>query len=166
MISDEEPDWITLLKNPHHFTRSLSMPCPINGLIYSFMGSDACNLAAVHIPPAAFKSSGPYNVLNNAATIRTGLETLPQDQLYHSYVVAGTPDMTTSNCKRTIILPTHWYAELCQCFPDGIEIKTFYDRFLANMSSADRQALQEVFTWWRHAASRSGGGTSRACSGL
>ena len=73
--------------------------------------------------------------------------------------------MTTYTCKRTIVLLTHWYAELCQHFPDGIKIKT-YDRFLANVSAADHQALQEVFTWWRHAASRSGGGTSRACSGL
>ena len=166
MISDEEPDWITLLKNPHHFAGSLSTPCPIDGLIYGFAGLDTCNLTAVHIPPAAFKNSGPYNILNDAATICAGLETLPQDQLYHSYVVAGTPDMTTSTCKWTIILLTHWYAALCQHFPDRIKIKTFCDRFLANVSAADRQALQEVFTCWRHAASRSGGGTSRACSGL
>ena len=92
MISDEEPDRITLLKNPRCFNGSILTPCPINGLLYGFAGSDTCNLAAVYIPPAAFKSSGLYNVLNDAATICAGLDTLPQDQLYHSYVVAGTSD--------------------------------------------------------------------------
>ena len=166
MISDEEPERITLLKNPRRFNGSISTPCPIDGLLYGFTGSDARNLAAVHIPPAAFESSGPYNVLNDAAAIRAGLDTLPQDQLYHSYVVAGTPDMTTSSCKRSIVLPTPWYVEICEHFPDGIGIRAFYDRFLANVTGSDRQALEEVFTWWRHAASRSGGGTSRGRSGL
>ena len=165
MISDEEPDQITLLKNPHCFARSILTPCPIDGLLYGFAGSDACNLATVYIPPAAFKSSGLYNVLNDAATIHASLEALPQDQLYHSYVL-GTPDMTTSTCKHSIILPTHWYVELCKHFPDGISIKTFYDRFLANVTTADHQALQEVFTWWRYTTSRSRGGMSRACSRL
>ena len=168
MISDEEPDQITLLKNPRHFAGSLLTPCPIDGLIYRFVGLDARNLAAVHVPPAAFKSSGPYNVLNDAVTICDGLDTLPQDQqLYHSYVVVGTPDMTTSTCKHAIILATHWYAKLSEHFLVGIEIKTFYDRFLANVTAAVCQTLQEVFTWWRHSTvSRSGGGTLRACSRL
>ena len=107
------------------------MPCPINGLIYGFAGSDTHNLTTVHIPSAAFESSGPYNILNDATTISASLETLPQDQLYHCYIVAGTLDMTTSTCKHTIILPTHWYAELCEHFLDRIKIKTFrikYDR--------------------------------------
>ena len=78
------------------------------------------------------------------------MDTLPQDQLYHSYVIVGTPDMMTSTCKCTIVLPTHWYTELSEHFPDGIEVKTFYNKFLANVTAADRQALQEVFTWWRH----------------
>ena len=34
------------------------------------------------------------------------------------------------------------------------------------MTVADQQVLQEVFTWWRHAMSRSRGGTLRAWSGL
>ena len=117
-------------------------------------------------PPAAFKSSDLYNILNDAATICASLDALPQDQLYHSYVVAGTSDMTTSSCKHSIVLPTPWYVEICEHFPDGIGIKAFYNRFLVNVTAADHQALQEVFTWWRHVASRSGGGTSRACSGL
>ena len=41
MILDEEPDWITLLKNSHQFTRNISTPCPINGLLYGFAGLDA-----------------------------------------------------------------------------------------------------------------------------
>ena len=70
MVSDEEPDRITLLKNPRHFTGSLAMPSsPINGLIYGFAGLDAHNLTTVHVPPAAFESSGPYNVLNDAVTM-------------------------------------------------------------------------------------------------
>ena len=58
MISDKEPDQITLLKNPRCFNGSILTPCPIDGLLYSFAGLDARNLAAVYIPPAAFKSSG------------------------------------------------------------------------------------------------------------
>ena len=69
-----------------------------------WIGNNACNLTAVHVPPAAFKSSGPYNVLDDAVTIWAGLDMLPQDELYHRYVVAGMPDMTTSTCKCTIIL--------------------------------------------------------------
>ena len=71
-----------------------------------------------------------------------------------------------STCKHSVVLLTHWYVELCEHFPVGVSIKTFYIRFLANVTTADCQALQEVFTWWRHATSRSGGGTSRAHSGL
>ena len=84
------------------------MPNAIDRLIYGFAGSDSCNFTAVHVPPAAFKSSGPYNILDNAANIQAGLDMLPQDQLYHSYVVAGTLDMTTSTCKCTIVLLTQW----------------------------------------------------------
>ena len=141
MISDEEPDWITLLKNPHHFSGSILTPCPIDGLLYGFTGSDTHNLAAVYIPPAAFKSSGLYNVLNDAATIHASLDMLPQDQLYHSYVVAGTSDMMMSTCKQSIILLTPWCAEICEHFPDGVSIKAFYDRFLVNVTTADHQAL-------------------------
>ena len=69
MISDEEPDQITLLKNPRHFAGSISMPCPIDGLLYGFVGLDARNLATVYIPPAAFEGTGPYNILNDPTTI-------------------------------------------------------------------------------------------------
>ena len=89
------------------------------------------------MPLAAFKSSGSYNILNDATTIQASLDMLPQDQLYHSYVIAGTLDMTTSTCKRTILLLTQWYEELLEHFPDGINVKTFYDRFLGNMTVAD-----------------------------
>ena len=50
-------------------------------------------------------------------------------------------------------------------FPHGINLKTFYDHFLATMSAAERQALEAVFTWWRHAASRTAS-TAALHSGL
>ena len=120
MVSDEEPDQITLLKNPRCYAGSLVTPSPIDGLIYGIAGSDTHNLAAVHIPFSTFESSGPYNMLNDAATICTGLDALPQDQLFHSYVVAGTQDMTTFTCKHAIILLIQWYTELAEHFPDGM----------------------------------------------
>ena len=114
------------------------MPNAIDRLIYGFAGSDSCNFTAVHVPPAAFKSSGPYNILDNEVTIWARLDMLPQDQLYHSHVIAGTPGMTPSTCKHALVLPTQcWYGELLEGFPDGIDIKTFYNRFLAPVTVAD-----------------------------
>ena len=113
---------------------SFTTPSPIDRLIYGFAGPDACNLATVHVPPATFKSSGPYNILDGAAAICTGLDTLPQDQLYHSYVIAGMPDMMTSTCKHAIVLLSQWYGQLAEHFLDRIKIKDFHDKFLATMT--------------------------------
>ena len=98
LVSDEDPDWITLLKSPHHFVGSLVHPTPLDGHIYGFSGPDVCTLAAVHIPTSAFDISTAYNVLDDAAAIRLGLEGLPQDQPFHPYVNMGTPNMTNSTC--------------------------------------------------------------------
>ena len=48
LVSDEDPDWITLLKSPRRFVGSLVHPTPLDGLIYGFSGPDAHALAAVH----------------------------------------------------------------------------------------------------------------------
>ena len=40
LVSDEELDQITLLKNPKCFTGSLANPSPINSMIYGFMGTN------------------------------------------------------------------------------------------------------------------------------
>ena len=106
--------------------------------MYGFAGSDAHNLAAVHVPLAAFESSRPYNILDDAAAIHAGLDMLPQDQLYHSYVIAGMPDMMTSACKcDAIMLLTQWYGQLLGHFPDRIKIMVFYDRLLATLTVAE-----------------------------
>ena len=69
LISDEEPNQITLLKNPCQYVGSLVNPSPVDNLMYSFTGKDAQNLAAVHLPPSAFEISAQYNVFNDAAAI-------------------------------------------------------------------------------------------------
>ena len=39
LVSDEDPDWITLLKNPRHFhVDSLLHPTALDGLLYGFSG--------------------------------------------------------------------------------------------------------------------------------
>jgi hypothetical protein len=91
LVSDEEPERITLLKNPHHFTGSLANPSPLDGLVYGFAGSDSRTLAAVHLPTTAFEVSVAYNVLNDAAALRAGLGAPSPDQMFHPYVHAGTP---------------------------------------------------------------------------
>ena len=62
------------------------------------MGTDAQNLAAVHLLPSAFKISAQYNVLDNPAAIQMGLDGLPQDQSFHSYVLVMMPGMTNFAC--------------------------------------------------------------------
>jgi hypothetical protein len=69
LIPDEEPERITLLKNPRRFTGSLTNPSPLDGLADGFSGSDSRTLAAVHLPATAFKTSAAYNVLDNAAAL-------------------------------------------------------------------------------------------------
>ena len=74
LVSDEDPDWISLLQSPHCFVGSLVHPTPLDGHICSFSGPDACTLAAIHIPTSAFDISTAYNVLDDAAAIHVGLE--------------------------------------------------------------------------------------------
>ena len=69
LISDEEPNQITLLKNPHRYIGSLVNLSPVDNLMYGFMGTDMRNLAAVHLPSSAFENSAQYNVLDDPATI-------------------------------------------------------------------------------------------------
>lgn len=135
-------------------------------MIYGFTGIDARNLAAVHVPASAFENSALYNVLDDAAEIRARLDALPQDQYFHPYVAAGTPAMTNSCCKRALVMPMQWNSDLAREYPDGIGLKKFHDRFLAPIALADRPALNDAFTWWRHAASRSAGAPARVRSGL
>jgi hypothetical protein len=152
LVSDEEPDRIALLKNPKHF----------DSMTYGFTGANGRNLAAVHIPASAFENSAPYNVLDDAVTIWTGLDTLPPDQYFHAYVTAGTQNKMNLACKRCLVIPMQWYQDVASNYPDGIAIKEFHDRFLAPSAPADRPALSDVFTWWRHAASCSAVTTVRA----
>ena len=98
LVSDEDPDWITLLKSPRHFVGSLVHPTPLDGHIYGFSGPDTYTLVAVYIPTSAFEISAAYSVLDDAAAIHLGLEGLPQDQVFHPYVNVGTPNMTNSAC--------------------------------------------------------------------
>ena len=53
-----------------------------------------------------------------------------------------------------IVLLPDWYQQLATHFPHGINLKTFYDQFLATVPAGEHQALDRVFTWWRHAVSR------------
>jgi hypothetical protein len=153
LVSDEEPERITLLKNPRRFSGSLANPSPLDSLIYGFAGSDSRTLAAVHIPANAFEISAAYNVLDDATLVRAGLDLLPPDQTFHPYVNAGTPDMTNAGCRRALVLPMIWYEDLAS-HPEGIDLKLFYDSFLATVPAAERPIYVDVFTWWRHAASR------------
>ena len=98
LISNEEPNQITLLKNPCRYTASLVNLSPVNNLIYGFTGTDMHSLAAMHLPSLAFENSAQYNVLDDPAAIRAGLNGLPGDQSFHLYVLATTPGMTNSSC--------------------------------------------------------------------
>ena len=64
-----------------------------------------------------------------------------------------------------IVLPPDWYQQLATHFPHGIDLKTFYDQFLATIPVGEHQALEAVFTWWRHAMSRTAS-TAAPHSGL
>ena len=69
LILDEEPNQITLLKNPCQYASSLANPSPVDNLMYGFTGTDTCNLAVVHLPLSAFDTSAQYNVLDDPAII-------------------------------------------------------------------------------------------------
>ena len=98
LISDEEPNQITLLKNPRQYASSLANASPVDNLMYGFMGMDTRNLAAVHLPSSAFKISTQYNVLDDPAAIQMDLDGLPQDQSFHPYVLVTMPGMMNSTC--------------------------------------------------------------------
>src|SRR5512136_2908385 len=72
LITDEEPERVTLLKNPRRFTGSLANPSPLDGLVYGFAGPDSRTLTAVHLPIAAFETSVAYNMLDDPAAVRAG----------------------------------------------------------------------------------------------
>ena len=55
LVSDEAPDWMSLVKNPHQFVGSLLNPSVLDGMVYGFTGPDARNLAAVHVLASAFE---------------------------------------------------------------------------------------------------------------
>ena len=148
LVSNEEPNQITLLNNPCQYTGSLANPSPVDNHMYSFTGMDAQNLAAVHLPPSAFKTSDLYNVLNNAAAIQVGLDMLPQDQSFHPHVSAMTLGMTNSACQHTIVLPMEWHQKLVEHFPHGINLKSFYNCILSTVGAGEHQTLDGVFTWW------------------
>ena len=99
LMVDESPDWISLVKNPRQFVGSLLNPSILDGLVYGFMGPNAHSLAAAHIPTSAFETTVAYNVLDDPATVRGGLETLPANQMFHPYVNIRMPQMTNSACK-------------------------------------------------------------------
>jgi hypothetical protein len=165
-MSDEDPGLVTLLKNPRWFIGSLIRPTPLDGMIFGFSGLDARRLAAVYIPPSAFKTSATFNVLDDAGAVRAGLEALPADQTFHPYVNVGMAGMTNSGCKRAILMPNAWHARLTREFPYGVGLKELYDLFLAPLSVADAPLYQDVFDWWRHAATRAAAGGVRPRSGL
>ena len=113
LISDEDPDWITLLKNPRQFVGSLVHPRTLlDRLMYGFSGPDACTLAAIHVPASAFKVSTAYNILDDATAICLGLEGLPADQAHHPYINVGDANMTNSACRRSVLLPIEWHLQL------------------------------------------------------
>ena len=126
LVSDEDLDWITVLKTPRHFVGSLMHPTPLDRLIYGFLGPDACTLAAVHIPASAFEVSAAYNVLDDATAICLGLEGLPVDQVYHLYINVGTPNMTNSAYRCSVLLPIEWHAQLSKDPPYGITLWESY----------------------------------------
>ena len=41
LVSDEAPDSISLVKNPHQYIGSLLNPSVLDGMVYGFMGPDA-----------------------------------------------------------------------------------------------------------------------------
>ena len=62
LVSDEAPDSISLVKNPHRFVSSLLNPSVLDGMVYRFTGPDARSLAAAHIPVSAFEMTAAYSL--------------------------------------------------------------------------------------------------------
>ena len=166
LVSDEAPDSISLVKNPRCYVGSFLNPSVLDGLVYSFTGPDAQNLSAVHVPALAFETTAAYNMLDDPATVRAGLEALLADQTFHPYVNVGTPNMSNLSCRHGILLPVKWHAKLARDHPFGVSLKTFYDSFLTPLSPAEVQPFANVFVWWRHAAMHAALTGTRARSGL
>ena len=82
LVSDEDSDWITLLKNPRCFVGSLLHPTALDGLMYGFSGPDTQRLPTVHITTSIFEIGAAFNVLDDAAMICLGLQNLPVDQVF------------------------------------------------------------------------------------
>ena len=147
LVLDEDPDWITLLKNPRWFVGSLLHPAPLDGLMYGFSGPDACRLAAVHVPASAFEISAAYNILDDAAVIHLGLEGLLANQTHHPYVNVGTANMTNSACRCSVLLPIEWQLQLSRDHPYGITLlKAFYNIFLSPLQAVAGQPYTNVQT--------------------
>ena len=101
----------------------------------------------MHVLTAAFETTAAYNVLDDPATVREGLKTLPTDQTFHLYVNVRMPQMTNLACKQAILLPVEWHMRLAQDYPFGVALKTFYDVFLGPLTLAEAQPYSNVFTW-------------------
>ena len=69
LVSDEAPDSISLVKNPHWYIRSLLNPSVLDSMVYGCMGPDAQNLAAVNVLALAFEMTAAYNVLDDPVTV-------------------------------------------------------------------------------------------------
>ena len=74
--------------------------------------------------------------------------------------------MSNSACRHALVLPGEWLEHLARDFPNGIELKAFYDTFLPPLPPAEVQLYTDVLTWWRHVATRAAGAGARARSGL
>ena len=146
LVSDEDPDWITLLKNPRCFVDGLLHPTALDGLMYSFSGPDTQRLAAVHIPASTFEISATLNVLDDAAMVCLGLENDPADQAFHPYVYVGMPNMMNLVCRHAVLLPMEWHMQLARDFPYGVAFKAFYDIFLDPLQAVARQPYVDVQT--------------------
>ena len=166
LVSDEVPDTILLLKNPHQYVGSLLNPSVLDGMVYSFTGPNSQNLTAVNILVTAFEMTAAYNILDDPATMRAGLEALPADQTYHLYVNVGTPNMSNSSCRHGILLPVEWHMRLAWDHPFGISLKALYDMFLTPLAPAEAQLYIDIFTWWRHAATHAALAAAQPHSGL
>ena len=166
LVSDEAPDTILLVKNPRQNIGSLLNPSILDGMVYSFMGPDGRNLAAVHIPASALKLTVAYNVLDDPAMVWAGLEALPVDQTFHPYMNVGMPNMSSMPCRHTILLPVEWHVRLAWDYPFGISLKAFYDAFLAPLGPTEALPYANIFIWWRHAATHVASAAAWPCSGL
>ena len=74
--------------------------------------------------------------------------------------------MSSSSCRRAILLPVEWHIRFTQDHPFGMSLKAFYDTFLAPLGPVEAQPYANIFAWWRHAATCMASAGARAHSGL